>query len=103
MENFTQLEILELESKKDSFTLLEPNFDENYPYIASENDLSYEVFMIEIESKFPPTECVLTIKYATQTDRGRYDTVTIHLFKYRRSFLYENGIYILYLEDTKEL
>jgi hypothetical protein len=60
----------------------------------------YTFLLIEIESILPPTDCIFTLRFCTNKS-NTVRTITLHSMEIRKDFIFENGLYILYLELTK--
>lgn len=70
-------------------------------YDKAEGKIDYKFLLIEIKSHEPPTDCFFTINHITHSST-KLKTIKIHSMKYRKDFIYENGIYILYLDMIKD-
>lgn len=71
-------------------------------YLYKEGPIDYVFLFLEIKSKFPPTNCILKLQYTLDTDNViKYST--INFIKYRKNFIYENGLYILYFDVVSEI
>ena len=69
---------------------------ERQPYLI------YYIFLsIEIQSVFPPTDCIFTMNFCTRQS-GILKTIIVHSMEYRKAFLFENGFYVLYIDEVKE-
>ncbi len=71
------------------------------PYVKASGRIDYKFLLIEIKSNEPPTDCFFMFDHITHSS-NTVKTIKIHSMKYRKDFIYENGIYILYLDIIKD-
>jgi hypothetical protein len=72
------------------------------PYRYRDGEINYKLSSFEIKSQFPPTDCVLTLEFSGSGEQ-RLNDKELHFINYRKNFIYENGYYILYIDDVDEL
>ncbi len=62
---------------------------------------NYIFLLIEIQSDAPPTDCMLAIRFYT-LGSNTVQHKTIHSMEFRKHFIFENGLYNLYLDLIKD-
>ena len=74
---------------------------EEYKFQVVSNGLLYYIFLlIEIQSTLPPTDCIFTMTfYTNQSNSVR--SIKLHSMECRKDFIFENGLYLLYLDSIK--
>jgi len=96
-------------TSKESFKTLEltnttnvrfPDDDEYRFKPVSTTLLGYTFLSIEIQSTLPPTECIFTFRFCTHQSNS-VRTMILHSMECRKDFIFENGLYILYLDVIK--
>lgn len=81
--------------------------EKNFPHVIERNNTGgyaeYEIefLLLEIRSGLPPTNCIFKLQY-NKKQNNEVHYLNIHLMKYRKDFIFENGLYILYLDKVKE-
>lgn len=61
----------------------------------------FKLLILEVYSKIPPTGITIKISYTT-FENNSVNYFEISMIKHRRKFIYENEMYILYLEDIND-
>jgi len=61
----------------------------------------YKFLSIEIQSAVPPTDCIFRLVFTTR-ESNTLQNITFHSMEYRNQFIFENRLYILYLDRAKE-
>jgi hypothetical protein len=96
-------------TSKESFKTLEltnttnvkfPDDDEYRFKPVSTTLLRYTFLSIEVQSTLPPTECFFTFRFCTHQNNS-VRTMILHSMECRKDFIFENGLYILYLDVIK--
>ena len=74
---------------------------DEYKFRVVTNCFFYYTFLsIEIQSTLPPTDCIFTMTfYTSQSNTVR--SIKLHSMECRKNFIFENDLYLLYLDSIK--
>ena len=96
----TSKEIFETLELSNTKTLRFKNADE-YKFQVVTNCLFYYTFLvIEIQSSLPPTDCIFKMSFYTHQSNS-VRSIKLHSMECRKDFIFENGLYLLYLDSIK--